>query len=80
MKESSYSHKLGYEEYLELIYRCLLNDMFIELTCIRILYVEITYIYEKTHVTIVYVILGLEITKSFYIKKIICFDYAYMLS
>ena len=40
-------HKLRYEEYLELICRCLLDDMYTEVTCMNIPYAEITCIYEK---------------------------------
>jgi hypothetical protein len=53
MKENSYSHKLKYEGYLEIIYRYLSNDIYIKLTCMRISYRKITYIYEKIHVTLV---------------------------
>jgi hypothetical protein len=53
MKESNYSHKLIYEKYPELICRCLLDDMYIELTHKRISYEDITYIYRKIHVIIV---------------------------
>ena len=42
-----------YKGYLELIYRCLLDDIYTKLTCMRILYEEITCVYRKTHVTIV---------------------------
>jgi hypothetical protein len=45
--------------------------MYIELTRMRISYVEITDIYGKAHVTVVQMILGLEITKSSYIENII---------
>jgi len=42
-----------YKGYLELIYRCLLDDIYIKLTCMKILYEKITCVYGKTHVTIV---------------------------
>jgi hypothetical protein len=45
--------QLRYARYLELIYRCLLDDMYIELTCMRIIHEEITRIYGKTHVIVV---------------------------
>jgi len=41
--------------------------MYTELTGMRITYEEIIYVYEKTHMTVVYVILKLEITKLSYI-------------
>jgi hypothetical protein len=41
MKRSSYSYKLGYEEYLKLICRYLLDDMYIELSCMKIPYKKI---------------------------------------
>ena len=50
MKKSNYSHKLRYERYLKLIYRCLLDDMYTKLTRVRISYEEITCVYEKVHV------------------------------
>ena len=53
MKGSSCSHKLGYKRYLKLICKCLLDDMYTELTRMRISYKEITCVYEKTHVTVV---------------------------
>jgi len=45
--------------------------MHTKLNRMRILYVEIIYIYGKAHVTVVYVILRLEITKSSYIENVI---------
>ena len=42
-----------YEKNLKLTCRYLLDDMYIELTRIRISYKEITYVYEKTHLTVV---------------------------
>jgi hypothetical protein len=33
--------------YTELICRCLSNNIYTELACMRILYGEITYVYEK---------------------------------
>ena len=53
MKESRYSYKLRYEGYLELIYKCLLDDLYTKLTCVRILYGDITCFYGKTHVMVV---------------------------
>ena len=44
--------------------------MYTELTLMRILYGEITYVYENAHVIVVYVILRLEITKLSYIENI----------
>jgi len=41
--------------------------MYTELTCMRILYRDITCVYGKTHMTIVQVILTLEITELSYI-------------
>jgi len=70
MKKSSCYHKLRYKRYLKLIYRCLLGDMYIELTRERIPYKKIIYIYEKTHVIVLKVIIGLEITKLSYIKML----------
>ena len=52
MKGSSCSHKLMYERYLELIHRCLLDDMYTKLTHMRILYADIICVYRKAHVTI----------------------------
>ena len=47
MKGSSCSHKLKYKGYLEIIYRCMLDDIYYKLTHMRILYGEITCIYGK---------------------------------
>ena len=47
MKENSYSHKLRYDGYLKLIYRCLSDDIYIEL----ILYRKIICVNKKIHVT-----------------------------
>ena len=52
MKGSNYSHKLRYKGYLELICKCLSQNMYTELTCMRIPYGKITYIYGKTHLTV----------------------------
>jgi hypothetical protein len=41
-----------YKGYLKLIYRSLSDDVYIELTYVRTPYREITYVYGKTHVTI----------------------------
>ena len=53
MKGSIYSHKLMYEGCLELIYRCLSNDMYTKLNYMKIPHGEITCVYEKTYMTIV---------------------------
>ena len=53
MKDSSCSYKLRYEGYLELICRCLLDNMYTELTYMRISYEKIICIYGKTRVTVV---------------------------
>ena len=45
--------------------------MYIEQTCMRILYGEITYVHGKVHVTVVQVILRLEVTKLSYIENVI---------
>ena len=42
-----------YEKNLKLTCRYLLDDMYIELTRIRIPYKEITYVYGKAHLTVV---------------------------
>jgi hypothetical protein len=55
-----------YDGYLELIYRCLSDDMLTELTRVRISYEEITYIYGKIHVIVVQMILKPEIIKLSY--------------
>jgi len=52
MKKSNCSHKLRHEKYLELICRYLSDDLYNELTCMRISYGEITYVYGKAHVTV----------------------------
>jgi hypothetical protein len=44
-----YSHKPRYERYLKLIYKCLLDDMYTELSRKKIQYGEIIYIYRKAH-------------------------------
>jgi hypothetical protein len=41
-----------YEGYLKLKYRYLLDDLYNELTCTRISYGEITYVYKKAHVIV----------------------------
>jgi len=46
------SYKIRYKRYLELICRYLLYDMCIELTCMKSLYEEIIYVYEKAHVMV----------------------------
>ena len=53
MKENNFSHKLRYERYLELIYKCFSNYMYTELTCMKIPYKKIIYVYEKAHMTVV---------------------------
>jgi hypothetical protein len=52
MKRSKWSHKLRYEKYLKLIFRYLLHNIYTELICMRIPYGDISYVYEKTHVTV----------------------------
>jgi hypothetical protein len=52
MKGSNCSHKLRYKEYLKLICSCLSQDMYTEMTCMRISYGEITYVYGKAHMTV----------------------------
>ena len=52
MKRNNYSHKMRCEESMKLIYIFLLNDMYTELTHMKIQYKKITYVYEKTHVTV----------------------------
>ena len=47
------SYKQRYMEYLKLIYKCLLDDMYAELTRKRILYVEIIHVYGNVHVIVV---------------------------
>jgi hypothetical protein len=42
-----------YKKQLELICRCLLDDMYTKLTHMRISYEEITCVYIKTHMTVV---------------------------
>ena len=53
MRKSNCSYKLRYKGYLELICKCLSQDMYTKLTCMKITYGDITYVYEKTHVTVV---------------------------
>jgi hypothetical protein len=53
MKGSNCSHKLRYGEYIKLMCRCLLDDMYNELTRMKISYGEITYVYENAYVIIV---------------------------
>jgi hypothetical protein len=53
IKEVSCFHKLRYERYVELIFKCLLDDMYTELIRMRISYEEITYVYKKAHMMIV---------------------------
>ena len=53
MKGSNYFYMSRYKEYLKLIYKCLLNDMYTELAHMRISYREIAYVYVKAHVTVV---------------------------
>jgi hypothetical protein len=42
-----------YDEYLELIYRCMLDDIYNKLTRIRISYGEIICVYEKAYMIVV---------------------------
>ena len=53
MKGSSCPKKLRYEGYLELIYKYLLDDIYTELTRMKILYGDITCVYEKAHIMVV---------------------------
>jgi hypothetical protein len=53
LKEVIVFIRWGMMRYLDLICKCLLNDKYIKLTCIMILYEEITHAYRKTHVTVV---------------------------
>ena len=52
MEGSICSLKLKYDEYLEKIYRYLLDDIYTNMTRVRILYGEIACIYIKAHVTV----------------------------
>ena len=47
------SYKQRYMGYLKLIYKCLPDDMYAELTRKRILYVEIIHVYGNVHVIVV---------------------------
>ena len=69
INKNNYSHKLMYEGYLKLICRILSDDMYTKLTRLRIVYKEITCIYEKTHVIVMQVIPRLEITMLSSIKR-----------
>jgi hypothetical protein len=53
IEKNSFSHKLRYERYLELICWCLSDDMYIKLIHMRIPYEKITCLYEKTYVMVV---------------------------
>ena len=53
MKGSNCSYKLRYERCIELICRCLSDDMYTELTHMKISYGEIIYVYEKAYVMVV---------------------------
>ena len=53
MKRINCSYKLRYEEYLELICKCLSDGIHIELTRMRISYKKIICVYEKTHMMVV---------------------------
>jgi hypothetical protein len=53
MKGSSCFYKLRYEGQLKLIYKWLSDEMYVELTRMRILYGDIIYVYGKVHVTVV---------------------------
>jgi hypothetical protein len=79
MKGNNFSHKLKYNEYLELIYKCLSHDTYIELIHIRIFHGEIIYVYANAHIIVVLVILRLEIVNSSYIGNV-GFDSNYTLS
>ena len=58
------------ERYLELICRCLSDDMYTKLTRNIITYGEIIYVYGKVYMVVVYMILKLEITKLSYIESV----------
>jgi len=62
--------KPRYEGYPKLIYKCLLGDMYIEITRMKISYGEVNYVYEKAYVIIIQVILIFTITKLSYIKNV----------
>ena len=47
MKGSNYTLKLRYERYLELTCKCLSNKIDTKLARMKILYRDITYVYEK---------------------------------
>ena len=53
MKENNCSHKLRYKGYLKLICKCLSDNIYNELTCIRIPYRKITCVCGKTHMMVV---------------------------
>jgi hypothetical protein len=53
VKWNNYSYKLKYDKYLELVYRCLSNYMYIKTIRMRISYGEITCVYGKSHVIVV---------------------------
>jgi len=53
MKKNSYSYKLRYEGYLELICRCLSDDMYTKLTHMKISYRVISCVYGKSHIKVV---------------------------
>jgi hypothetical protein len=52
MKENNCSNKLKYKECLKLIYECLSDDMYIDLTSTKIPYNEMICVYEKANVTV----------------------------
>ena len=52
MKENSCCYKIKYEGYLELICKCLLDDIYTELTCMKISYEKIICVYRKTRVMV----------------------------
>ena len=53
MKENSCSYKLRCERYLKRTCMCFLDNMHVELTCMRIPYNGITCVYKKTHMMVV---------------------------
>ena len=57
---------------------CLSDDIYTELTHMRISYAKITYVYRKAHVTVVYVILRLEITKLSYICSVMLWSWLHI--
>jgi hypothetical protein len=55
------------------------DEIYTELTHMRISYAKITYVYGKAHVTVVWVILRLEITKLSYIWNVILWSWLHII-